>query len=177
MPKLPTIVTVAIVALVLALVLAALLFRLRNRRATDEPPWPYYLRRLLTSPEQVLFHRLVAALPGLFVLSQVQVSRVLGVSRGVPVHTWPNRINRLSYDFVICSPDGTVLAAIELDDDTHQRPERFSADYRKDRASAAAGLRLIRWHVRDLPDAATIASSVLTPDPPIPFAGRREPTL
>src|SRR4051812_4207647 len=54
------------------------------------------------APEQVLYHRLVAALPGEIVLAQVQLSRVLGVKKGFNFNAWHNRINRLSYDFVVC---------------------------------------------------------------------------
>jgi len=45
-------------------------------------------------------------------LAQVQVSRVLGVKSGHKFHEWNNRINRLSYDFVVCAKDASVLAAI-----------------------------------------------------------------
>ena len=66
-------------------------------------------------PEQLLYHRLVRALPEHIVLAQVQASRVLGVKKGYRFHEWSNRINRLSYDFVVCGKDSTVIAAIELD--------------------------------------------------------------
>jgi hypothetical protein len=181
MPKSTTLLVAATLALLLLVAVAALRIRLRNRGGDAAAPWPFFVRRPLTQPEQVLYHRLVAALPGHMVLSQVQVSRVLGVCKGTPQpRAWLNRINQLSYDFVVCSPDATVLAAIELDDSTHSRPDRVSADDRKDRASAGAGLRLIRWHVRDLPDAAAIAAAMIAPKNPdraTEIAGRREPTL
>jgi len=37
------------------------------------------------------------------VLAQVQLSRVLGVKKGFNPREWNNRINRMSYDFVVCS--------------------------------------------------------------------------
>ncbi len=138
----------------IAVVLALLARRARGTR--DEGPWPFEARRLLSAPEQTLFHRLRAALPDRVVLAQVQVSRVLRVKAGAGSTAWRNRIDRLSYDFVVCAPDFSVLAAIELDDASHARPERADADRRKERASAAAGVRLIRWPVSPLPDEATI---------------------
>jgi hypothetical protein len=51
----PTVVILLIVALVVFL---AILKR-RNRSATGSSPWPFYVKRLLTQPEQVLYHRLV----------------------------------------------------------------------------------------------------------------------
>ena len=74
-------------------------------------PWPFYVKRPLTQPEQVLYHRLICALPEHIVLAQVQVSRVLGVKKGANFHEWNNRINRLSYDFVVCGKDSTAIAA------------------------------------------------------------------
>ena len=87
-------------------------------------------------------------------------SRVLGVKKGNNFHEWNNRINRLSYDFVVCDKDSTVLAAIELDDSSHERSDRAQTDQKKMKAGADAGLRLIRWHVKSLPDEAAIRSAL-----------------
>jgi hypothetical protein len=84
------------------------------------------------------------ALPDHIVLAQVQVSRVLGVKKGSNFNEWNNRINRMSYDFVVCAKDSTVLAAIELDDNSHETSRRAATDEKKNRATADAGLRLIR---------------------------------
>lgn len=133
---------------------------------TGNVPWPFFAKRPLSTPEQVLYHRLINALPDHFVLAQVQVSRVLGVKRGFDFNRWNNRINRLSYDFVVCSLDSTVLAAIELDDSSHARPSRVEADQRKAKATAAAGITLIRWHVRSLPDELEIQHAIPKRDVP-----------
>ena len=114
-----------LLAALLALAIVALVI-LKRRVASDwsNGAWPFYLRRLLSSPEQVLYHHLVRALPDHMVLAQVQVSRVLGVKKGFDFHHWNNRINRLTYDFVVCKKDATILAAIELDDATHESKGR-----------------------------------------------------
>ena len=122
-------------------------------------PWPFYAKRPLTQPEQVLYHRLIAALPEHIVLAQVQVSRVLGVKKGFNFHEWNNRINRLSYDFVVCKKDSTVLAAIELDDKSHEAANRAETDRKKDKATVDAGIRLIRWQVKALPDQVAIQAA------------------
>lgn len=146
------------VTILLALVGLALK-RLRGG-SIEDGPWPFYPRRPLSAPEQVLYFRLVKALPECIVLAQVQVSRVLGVKKGENFHQWNNRINRLSYDFVVCSKDSTVIAAIELDDKSHESASRVEVDQRKDRATRDAGVRLIRWHVKSLPDDAQIRKLV-----------------
>jgi Protein of unknown function (DUF2726) len=144
--------------LVLALVLIALLVlkKIRQRASGSSETWPFYVRRPLSQPEQVLYHRLIRALPNHIVLAQVQVSRILGVKKGVNFNEWNNRIDRLSYDFVVCGKDSSVLAMIELDDRSHQSRSRAAVDERKNKATADAGLRIIRWHVGSLPDEETI---------------------
>jgi very-short-patch-repair endonuclease len=55
-----------------------------------------------------------------------------------------NRITRKQLDFVLCDPDSTrPLLVIELDDRTHQRPERRERDGFIDDACAAAGLPIL----------------------------------
>jgi hypothetical protein len=118
--------------------------------------WPFYAKKPLTQPEQVLYWRLVKALPDQMVLAQVQCSRVLGVKRGFKFNEWNNRINRMSYDFVICKKDGSVVAAIELDDKSHESSRRAETDAKKQRATEAAGILLVRWNVAKMPDEAVI---------------------
>jgi hypothetical protein len=142
-------------------VAAALQWWRRNREteADEDYEWPFYAKKPLTPPEQVLYHRLVKALPEHIVLAQVQVSRILGVKRGFNFREWNNRVNRMSYDFVVCAKDARVIAVIELDDKSHDAPDRAANDEKKDRATASAGVRLVRWHVADLPDEAAISAS------------------
>ena len=155
---------VAILLVVAFFVLIAILRKLVRAGAGGSGTWPFYARRLLTQPEQVLYHRLVKSLPNHIVLAQVQVSRVLGVKKGFRFHEWNNRINRLSYDFVICDKASTVIAAIELDDKSHESESRVNTDAKKTKATTDAGLRLVRWHVKSLPDELTIQRELLADD-------------
>lgn len=147
------------VLLLLVVLAAAALIVLRKDgllRGAVSGPWPFYAKRPLSQPEQVLYHRLVAALPAHVVLAQVQVSRVLGVKKGFDFRVWNNRVHQLSYDFVVCAKDFTVLAAIELDDRSHEGAGRAERDRRKDKATLDAGIRLLRWHVKAMPDLSAI---------------------
>ncbi len=155
------------VLLFLALVVAAFVFF--KKRGLLGPSgagsWPFYVKRPLSQPEQALYRRLVAALPEHVVLAQVQVSRVLGVKKGFNFHEWNNRINRLSYDFVVCGKDSTVLAVIELDDKSHETTKHAETDRKKEKATSDAGVRLIRWHVRSLPDKQAIQAAFAEQQP------------
>jgi hypothetical protein len=151
------VIALAVLAAVSAIVILA---RRRAESEQSDGPWPYYAKRVLSEPEQVLFHRLVAAMPECIVLSQVQASRVLGVKSGVNFSGWNNRINRLSLDFLVCLKDSTVVAAIELDDKSHEKPARLEADARKGKALASAGIPLVRWNVSALPTEAEIRNAL-----------------
>ena len=158
-----------LILVVLAVIALAILKRRGMLANSGEGTWPFYVKKPLSQPEQVLYHRLIRALPEHIVLAQVQVSRVLGVKKGSSFNEWNNRINRLSYDFVVCGKDSTVIAAVELDDKTHESKARIVTDEKKNKASADAGLRLLRWHVRSLPTEEEIRQELLTSPVLVPF--------
>ena len=160
-----TIITIFVLVL-LAVAGLVVLRRVGILASAGSGAWPFYVKKPLSQPEQVLYHRLIRALPEHIVLAQVQVSRVLGVKKGSSFNEWNNRINRLSYDFVVCGKDSTVIAAVELDDKTHESKARIATDEKKNKASADAGLRLLRWHVRALPTEEAIRQELLAP--PVP---------
>jgi len=157
---------VTLMVLVCIAFVAVAVLRLRRQKSSDAEAWPFYKKRALSNPEQVLYHRLVGALPEHIVLAQVQVSRVLGVKQNANRQQWNNRINRMSFDFLVCAKDATPLAAIELDDGSHDSARARERDQRKERACSAAGLQLLRWNVKSLPDAASIRLAFSAQVPP-----------
>jgi len=169
--KFPLLVLLLVVLALVALVV----LKKRGLLAGAKGEWPFYAKRPLSQPEQVLYHRLVKALPEHIVLAQVQVSRVLGVKKGFSFNEWNNRINRLSYDFVVCSRDSTVQAAIELDDKSHDAPSRADTDRKKERATSAAGIRLVRWQAKSLPNEAAIQAAFLEKQPVSAIGVERQP--
>jgi very-short-patch-repair endonuclease len=103
------------------------------------------------------YHRLIEYI----ILAQVQLSRILGVKKGHNHLSWSNRINRMSADFVVCNKDSSIVAVIELDDSTHEKPDRQAADAKKDKAFEAAEIKIIRWQAKSMPDISTIKSTLL----------------
>ncbi|MFD0930662.1 DUF2726 domain-containing protein [Methylophilus glucosoxydans] len=124
--------------------------------------WPFYAKRPLSQPEQILYFRLIEALPDHIILAQVQLSRFLGVKKGHNYQSWSNRINRMSADFVICKKDASVVAVIELDDSTHQKLDRQIADSKKDKALTAAAIKVVRWQAKAIPDLSEIKATFFT---------------
>lgn len=150
-----------IVALLIILIVALLVKQLRADAIVPDEPWPFYAKKPMTNAEQVLYFRLVEALPDHLILAQVQLSRFLGVAKGNNFHAWNNRINRMSADFVVCKKDGSVQVVIELDDHSHHNEERKNADTKKNKALTAANLPIIRWQVNDMPDIPAIQKALL----------------
>lgn len=124
-------------------------------------PWPLEpALAVLSEPEQVLYRRLVAALPDYLVLPQVQLIQALRFKRGRRDQAVWNRICQLSVDFLIVRGDTSIVAAVELDDSSHRAPRRHDADARKSHAFKSAGVALIRWQVTRLPDVESIRSAL-----------------
>ena len=153
-----TTLTVIVVAAVIA---GAVLFLIQKKAATGfDGPWPFYSRKPLSVAEQILYFKLLKALPERIVLCQVALSRLLGVKKGHNFRAWQNRIDRMTADFVVCSKDSSVIAVIELVDATHDSERRRDADAKKNKAFEAAGIRVVRWQAKALPDEETIRSAL-----------------
>lgn len=125
------------------------------------PQWDrlpkFFAKRLLTEAEKKLFLRMKTALPDHFILCQVALRALVDAKTGENVQVWINKIQNKYVDFVICNPNFSVAAVIELDDRTHDTTERQRKDEEKDTALNAAGIRVIRWRARDLPSTFDIA--------------------
>lgn len=117
-------------------IMAALLGRGRPvRRSTIDKLWPLEPQNpLLSVPEQVLYQRLVQAVPQNIVLAQVQLMQALRFRRGKWDRSILNKFSQLSLDFLILGPDTTIVVAVELDDSSHSRSDRRDADERKNHA-------------------------------------------
>ena len=157
----------AIAIFVVVIIAVAIMAAAQKGGAQGKEPthWPYYAKRPLSDPEQVLYYRLVQALPGFVILPQVGLSRFLGVKKGNNHGEWNNRINRMSVDFLVCNKGMQIVAAIELDDSTHARSDRQKADDKKNKVLKSAGVTLLRWSVKAIPDVAAIRQQ-LDPFPP-----------
>ena len=150
--------------LLLAIAIAAIVFlaaALTRKRRRAMPAFGAAMRyrqvRPLSAPEQTLYWRLREALPECVVLSQVTFSRFMrpdtgGLAPLAEYRAMQNRIAQKTLDFLVCLPDFTVVAAVELDDASH----RSDVDRQRDQLLTAAGITLIRVTVDDIPSARRI---------------------
>ena len=153
--------TFLLLALVMIIAIIGLLKVKSQGNSGGDDIWPFYAKKPLSPPEQILYFRLVEALPDYIVLAQVQLSRFLGVKKGHNYQSWSNRINRMSADFVICKKDASIVAVIELDDSTHQKLDRQIADTKKDKALEAAAIKVVRWQAKSIPDLTEIKAAFI----------------
>lgn len=141
-----------------ALFLLAIVFRKGPRARAPTGRWPLHARTVLGNREQVLYWRLVKAFPSHVILSQVALSQLLGIDKGVRQRqALGNRFRQLCADFVICTRSFAPVAVIELDGISHDHPRRLDADTRKAHALESARIPLHRINVKTLPDEAELA--------------------
>lgn len=156
----------------LALVGVVFFFVRASRGSPGEPTeYPFEARAPLNERERELYWRLREILPGDIVLSQVGLSRILRVRAGHDFRVWFKRINRMTIAFLVCRPDATIVAAIELDDAAHGEAERRVEDERKARALESAGIRVLRF--RETPSEEDLRQALV--GRPLPHAGVKRP--
>jgi hypothetical protein len=123
-----------------------------GENSLSNDPWPVAAKRLLTEREQSFYQSLLSLYPNHKVFIQVALSQLIDVPEDhADRQSIRNRFSQLVADFVLCRTDLSVIAVIELDDRTHERPKRQDADARKNKALADAGIRLVRIPAGPLP--------------------------
>lgn len=134
-----------LVFLVIVIITAVILAKIKSSGKNTKNAPPYFRKKtLLNEKEQVLFHRLIEAMPNSYVMAQVRLADIVGIKKCDNWQSWFNKINRKSVDFVICNKSFVVLACIELDGKTHTQEDRQKADRDKDEALIAAGIPIVR---------------------------------
>nr|WP_242024846.1 DUF2726 domain-containing protein [Leptolyngbya sp. FACHB-60] len=127
--------------------------KLTQNRADAAQAYHYSCQKcLFTQAETTFYHALQKATQSQYlVFGKVRVADVLKPqtdNRG----DWQRAFNKISakhFDFVLCDPASLkVLAAVELDDSSHQRVDRVKRDDFLNQAVKSAGLPLIRFPVQ-----------------------------
>ena len=127
------------------------------------PPRAMLSKMFVTHAELDFYRVLTRVLAGRgHVLVQVALNRVLFLPGQPARGSWTNKVRGRSLDFVVCDP-ATLrpLVAIELDDSTHDRPDRRARDQDVERLLAAAGLPFVRFKCRRTYHMQSVADAVL----------------
>jgi hypothetical protein len=126
--------------------------------AKDEPAagllsLPFRLRDDFLSPAELSFYHVLASVTGdrAAICTKVNLADLFFVATGDhrKNRAITNRIDRKHVDFLLCEPKTMrPLAGIELDDKSHERPDRKTRDELIEVIFANAGLPLVRMPVK-----------------------------
>jgi hypothetical protein len=131
--------------------LAALLgwLGLSPKPEQEEPSFPYHQRDDFLSPAEVSFYHVLRSIvgDGAVVCPKVSLGDLFYAATGDygENRSWMNRIDRKHVDFLLCDPGSMrPMLGVELDDASHQKPERRERDAFVDEVFSAAELPLAR---------------------------------
>lgn len=119
----------------------------------------YRARSIMTKNELEFFYRIARAVPDHFVFPQVSLQALIepSSSNSKVAETDRRRIAQQRADYVICEPNGRIVAVIELDDRTHE----VKKDRIRDSRLRQAGVRVLRYRSKTKPGAEQIRSDLL----------------
>ena len=129
-------------------------------RAALKPEPKLFSRKPLTNHEHLLFHLLRGALPDYEILAQVPFNRFLVTkTKGDSDKDINRRFGFMRHkiaDFLICEKNFSIVAAVELDDQTYD-PVRAE---KRDRLFSEAGIPTIRWNTKSMPTVQEIQGKI-----------------
>ncbi|MBI5178115.1 MAG: DUF2726 domain-containing protein [Nitrospinae bacterium] len=99
----------------------------------------------LSKREQEFFWLLKKTLPDHIILAQVDLKQLIEIGSTKDRQKHMNKISQRSIDFVICNKDFLVLAAIELDDSSHNSKSQKKKDEVKTTYIEAANIPFKRY--------------------------------
>jgi very-short-patch-repair endonuclease len=108
---------------------------------------PYRLRDDFLSSAEKSFFQVLKTMIGdrLVICPQVSLAALFYVPRSESFQTYQNKIDRKRVDFLLCDPKTLKpVFAIELDDSSHERPDRQERDAFVEEVFEAAELPLVR---------------------------------
>ncbi len=153
MQMLPWIVALAaLVALLLVLMLWA--FQRKSKRSTDLPTeWALAPRPVFSTDERRVYRLLREALPHHIVLSKLPLVRFCQPTDPNEVRYWFDLLGPSNVTFAVCSANGRVLAAIDLDTDRGNSRRVMQI---KQSVLSACRVRYLRCPVDQLPSVAEL---------------------
>ena len=109
---------------------------------------PYTAAKLLTRREYAFFKALqpIAKKYNLMICPKIRLADLVAVPEVTKERKWFNYIKSKHVDFTLCDMDLRVKLVIELDDSTHDRPDRQTRDDFIDRVFQQINIKLL--HIR-----------------------------
>lgn len=113
--------------------------------------YPYKLTQRVFSPKEGYFYRDVRPIAdklGLIVFTKMRLADLLDLPKNTPDFTkWFNRIKAKHIDFIFVDREYHIKLLIEVDDPTHNRPDRKARDEMVDEIFRQQGLEVLHLRV------------------------------
>lgn len=157
-----------LILLVVVIALLAIMAAKLKSQGQNSQSYPYKMRQVLFSPAERSFLGVLDQAVGesYRVFGKVRVADVVSVHPTPDRKVWQRAFNKISskhLDFVLCSKsDLTVVAAIELDDSSHQKRKRQKRDAFLVGVCQAAGIPLVQVPAQRTYSVAGLRAQVLS---------------
>ncbi|MBT9459085.1 MAG: DUF2726 domain-containing protein [Burkholderiaceae bacterium] len=146
-----------IALLLVAILSPALVLWVKRRPAADNQAlpseWAVAARPVFNTDERRIYRLLREALPHHVLLSKLPLVRFCQPTDAKEVRYWYELLGTIHVSFVVCSPNGRVLAALDLD--TGREPSQRSLQI-KQSVLAACRIRYLRCTADNLPSVAEL---------------------
>ena len=147
-PLLPWILASISAVLLFAAAVLAWLRQRREHRGSLPTEWAVTARPVFSADERRVYRQLREALPHHIVLSKLPLVRFCQPTDPQEVAFWYALLGSINVTFAICSANGRVLAAIDLDNDRNSSRRRVQI---KQSVLGACRIRYLRCAVDHLP--------------------------
>lgn len=135
----------------------------QRRRPANQRAWPRRWRLnprpLFSTDERLLFKELRSALPNHVVLAKLNLLRFCQAADQFEARLWYDRLQTIHVSFVVCTPSGSVVSAIDIESPgkgTSARSQRM-----KEAVLEACRIRYVRCRPGQWPHQALIGSWAL----------------
>jgi len=166
------------------LLVLAFVWALRRPTQASKPlptEWSLTARPVFSADERRVYRLLKEALPHHVILSKLPLVRFCQPTEAKEVRYWFDLLGAIHVTFAICSPNGRVLAAVDLDSERSVSGRSLQI---KQSVLGACRVRYLRCPIDNLPSAAELQllvpfsnSSSRGPQPaPMPGAGSTPPS-
>jgi len=111
----------------------------------------YELQELLTPPEFKLFQIIDSSInkKKYYIIPQTSILSLLNIKFENNREAW-NKVSNRRLDFLITDKNFRPILAIELDDKSHEKPERQKRDLEVEEVLSGIGLKMIRFKMKAL---------------------------
>ncbi len=112
------------------------------------------VKSILSGPEQQLYGRLVRAFPGHVILAKVALLQCLigEQASDTALDSFPDLPGAMVADFVVCRPDFTAVAVVELAAAAASCDARCDGRAPQDELLRASGIKVLRLDAGDIPN-------------------------